>query len=82
MTNIYEWFAIWDVHIAHDITTDCDCEQSSCEHCYQIYWLSTFSDRSVGIFPHQLTPTFRSEYELIDYIHKHKKEIEKELNNG
>jgi hypothetical protein len=62
-----------DFSIAADVTCDCPHSMSDDEHervCrpYQIYYLKTFSDPSVGIFGGTASPTFRSEAEVEAWI--------------
>lgn len=38
-----------------------------CENGYT-YWMGDTGDTSVGVWPIELTPTFSSEQEIIDYL--------------
>ena len=40
-----------------------------------VIWLQTFEDRSVGIFPIQLSPGFGTESELVTFVHDNQDRI-------
>lgn len=73
------WCYDWDVHVQNDISDDCECEESDCFHIYSVYAIQTLHDPSVGIFGQLVTPYFRTEEELMEYVSIHQVEIEDEL---
>jgi hypothetical protein len=79
MSVIEDLCGSFGLHVVHDITTDCSCEQPYCAHTYQIWALSTDRDLSVGIFPYIVTPWFNSMEKLEAHCVEHREAIVGEL---
>jgi hypothetical protein len=70
--QLHEWLESIDCEVRRDLGNDEDI-------IMWWYWIETKGDRTVGIFPTQISPEFLTESALLEWANANQKEVEQSV---